>query len=168
MEFCELKDSGKFNYCCPDGFYKLFYTNGYLEQTHYKIDTRIEGKITNYDTAGFKVNELIVENNIKNGIAKYFYSSGKVRSIEFYRNDTLIDIVIDFFESGDTAFKATILNGKINFPIKKCNKKGNCIIGRYTDDSHEKVEWTWRNPNNETTRKEILEPSDSGFVIPEI
>lgn len=167
MEFCHLTDSGKFSFCCPDGFYELFYTNGKLKQTLYRITGNIDGIITNYDTLGSKRNELYVENNIKNGIAKFFYSTGVTSSIEHYRNDTLINFVADFFESGDTSFRANLNKGNIYFPIKKWNEKGESISGNFLDENGEKVEWIWRDSQDRVIKTEILEVADDEFIIPD-
>lgn len=167
MEFCHLTDSGEFNFCCPDGFYELFHTNGKLKQTYYRIKGNIDGIITNYDTLGIKRNELYVENDIKNGLSKHFYSTGVIRSIEQYKNDTLINFVVDFFESGDSSFRANINKGSIYFPIKKWNEEGDYIFGNFLDESEEKVKWVWKNSQDEIIKTEISEANEDGFIIPD-
>ena len=167
-EFIHLKDSGKFNFCCPDGFYELFYENGKINQTHYKLNEKILGKILNYDSTGLKTNDLTVIDNVKNGIAHQYYPSGEIYSIEYYSNNKLLDSLVELFKTGDTAFIANIIDGKINFPIKKCNQNGYCIYGDYLNGDKKKVNWTWVDLKNEIIKTKILTPSDSGFVIPDI
>ena len=167
MEFCHLTDSGKFNFCCPDGFYEIFYPNGKLEQTYYRINGKIDGIITNYDTLGLVQNELNVKNDIKNGIAKYYYSTGTISSIEHFKNDTLINFVVDFFESGDTSFRANIIEGNIYFPIKKWNEQGECISGNFLDENETKIKWIWKNSQDEVIKTEVFEAVDGEFIIPD-
>jgi antitoxin component YwqK of YwqJK toxin-antitoxin module len=45
-EFVELSDSADLTYCCPDGFYKVFYENGQLKETHHKMNGLFNGLVT--------------------------------------------------------------------------------------------------------------------------
>ena len=166
-EFCHLTDSGKFSFCCPDRFYEMFHSNGNLKETHSQTNGIISGLITNYDTSGTKTNEFFNENNMKNGVAKLYHPSGTIRSLQQYKNDTLINSLVDFFESGDTSFMANINMGNIYFPIRKWNKQGVCISGFFLDENEEKVKWIWTDSQGEVIKTEVLEANDEGFTIPD-
>jgi antitoxin component YwqK of YwqJK toxin-antitoxin module len=166
-ETVELTDSAKMDYCCPDGSYQVYYSNGQLKESHYKKDGLFNGLVTKYDSSGAKLADYQVDNDRKNGVARTFYTNGKVNSIKEYQNDTLVGIVYIFTETGDSLKRYNTYKAKMDFPIKYWKDNGNNLLGEYYNGDYYQVKWTWIDSLGNATKSEIADTVNGKFVTPD-
>jgi antitoxin component YwqK of YwqJK toxin-antitoxin module len=166
-EFCHLKDSGEFGYCCPDGYYEMYYKNGILGETHYIVNGQFNGLVIMFDTTGIKTSEIVFKDDMKNGTMKEFYSDDMLFSITNYRNDSLVGLGIEFFDSGDTSCLYNTFMGKVDFPITYWKKNGNKLVGEYMTGTYHKVKWTWIDSQSNIVKQEIRDTINGRFITPD-
>jgi len=165
-EFVELAAPADLTYCCPNGFYKVYYENGQLEETHYKRNGLFNGLVTKYDSSGNKTAEYQMSDDLKNGGTKSFYANGKTKSIKEFRNDTLVGTVYYFTESGDSLKKNGTHKGKLDFPIKYWKENGNSLYGEYNNNYYQ-VRWTWFDSLGNKIKTEVVDTVNGQFVTPD-
>ncbi len=76
-----------------NGMYKRFYQNGNLEEEGNYLAGIFHGKRIRYYKYGKKYFEIIYNNGLKNGLAKYYNSDGRIIREEHYHNDKLINLI---------------------------------------------------------------------------
>ena len=146
------------DFCCCDGKVLKYYRNGKLDQTYENRNGVANGLVTLYSNDS---NETISEirtykDDKKNGIAKLFYSSGKLYKLSNYKNDTLIDKVYYFEENGDTMKIYNTWKGKEDFPTKKWLKNGQIFYAEYIDTTYDVALYSWTDKNGKVLEKEII------------
>lgn len=166
-EHVTLTSSAELDYCCPDGEYRMYHENGQLMQTHTRVNGLFEGMVTKYDTLGKIRAEYQVAKDLKNGIAKKYYTNGVVRSIREYRNDTLVGKQFFFTETGDSLKRTATYNGHIDFPIKYWKENGSSLRGEYANGNHFQVQWTWIDSTGNITKTAVVDTVNGTFVTPE-
>ena len=166
-ERATLADSADLNYCCPNGFYEVYYDNGQLEETHHKKDGLFNGLVTEYDTAGNKITETQVSADLKNGIAKTFFVNGNVKSIKEFHNDTLVGTAYYFTETGDSLKKHGTHKGNLDFPIKYWKDNGSSLFGEYHNNNYYQVKWTWKDSLENILKTEVADTINGQFVTPD-
>ena len=153
--------------CCCDGKVSKYYTNGKLEQTFENKNGVANGQVVLYgtDSSGKVWSTRSYQDDKKNGITKTFYQSGKLYKVETFNNDTLIDYVYYFEETGDTMKINYTWKGKEDFPSKKWLDNGQIFYATYLDSSYNKALYRWTDKSGRELRKEIVSPKTGGEWI---
>lgn len=155
---CEL------DFCCCDGKVTRYYSNGELNQTFENRDGVANGLVTLYDddSSGVLNSIYVYKDGEKNGVAKKFYSSGKLFKLSKFKNDTLVDKVYYFEESGDTMKIYNTWKGNEDFPTKKWLTNGQIFYAEYIDSSYNIALYRWTDKNGKELRREVVENQKSG------
>jgi serine/threonine protein kinase len=107
------------------GIAKMYYKNGQLERTLNYEKNLLNGKVVNYDSLGFKINEGEYKMGVRDGITK-FYENGlrgivpvnndEIKHFLTYKNDTLNGKVeTDYGYFGDSLkIEGNFKNGELN------------------------------------------------------
>jgi len=90
------------------------------------------------------------------------YRSGLLYKIETFKNDTLVDYVYYFEETGDTMKINYTWKGKEDFPSKKWLANGQIFNATYLDSNYNKALYRWTDKSGKELRKEIVSSKKGG------
>ena len=155
------------DFCCCDGKISKYYSNGKLEQTFENRNGVANGQVVLYgsDSLGKIWSIRTYKDDKQNGVTKTFYQSGKLYKIETFDNDTLIEHVYYFKETGDTMKINYTWKGKEDFPSKKWLDNGQIFYATYLDSAFTKASYRWTDKSGKELRKEIVSPKTGGEWI---
>jgi hypothetical protein len=104
---------------------KRYYPNGNVMR-ECEIDEKglCHGKFWEYRKDGTLISEVKCVNDKKEGKKIYYYPSGEISCISIYKNDILIDSIVEFYESGKVKAIAKITNGKVTGKCREFHENG--------------------------------------------
>jgi len=155
------------DYCDCDGKISKYYSNGQLQQTFESKNGVANGQVILYarDSSG-KIRSISdYKNDKKNGVTKTFYRSGKIYKVGTFANDTLIDHIYYFEETGDTMKIMYTWYGQEDFPTKKWLTNGQIFYATYLDSTYKKALYRWTDKSGIELRREIVSPGTGGKWI---
>lgn len=129
----KLKNVGDWEKGMLDGKARYFYQNGFLQaEGEYKKSFKVgtwkyysethDGLLHTEEVYVF-VNKM----SVKEGLFKYYYPSGKIKSTNIYDNDLLQGTSYEYFESGGIKSKYDFKNSKYDGKTYFYDEKGNLI-----------------------------------------
>ncbi|MGE5109028.1 MAG: hypothetical protein ACM3H8_15935, partial [Sphingobacteriales bacterium] len=155
------------NFCCCDGKFFKYYSNGKLNQIFENRNGLLNGLMYIYerDSSGKLGIICTFKEDKKNGIYKNFYNKGGVYLLGTYSNDTLIDNIYYFRPKGDTLKIFHTWKGKEDFPAKKWLDNNQIFYATYLDSSYNKALYLWTDKSGKELRREIVSPKTGGEWI---
>lgn len=90
--------------------YKEYDENGYLINEKETIDDKLIGTKYYYNNEGVMLSKGQIYNDKKHGVYEYFYTNGKKKSHEIYRNDTVLKETV-WYENGKISAESIYKDG---------------------------------------------------------
>lgn len=90
--------------------YKEYDENGYLVNEKETVDHKLIGTKYYYNNEGVMLSKGQTYNDKKHGVYEYYYSNGKKKSHELYRNDTVLTETV-WYENGKISAESVYKDG---------------------------------------------------------
>jgi len=143
-----------------------YWNNGLIESSYTYKNNKLNGTEFDYDSLGRLVRTDDYINGKLDGKEIHFFPSGKVRELEYVKNDSAYGFAYDFNEAGDTTSAIVHYGFSIKGVFCKRWLQKNLIqTGSYGDSKRSFVIWKWINKDNRVIKK-LVDHGKNGVYTP--
>jgi hypothetical protein len=121
--------------CREEKEIKQYFSTGEVSRTHFEVDGKKHGKMTEFYNDGKVRGYRMFENDVQVGKSEFYYPSGKLKEVQYYDQGKLHGGDTMFYESGNLQFMRTFNHGKMDGYIRKWAEDGTVIFeAKYAND----------------------------------
>lgn len=147
---CILKSTTEMDYCCPDGLYTTYDSNGVVFRSKNLVNNKVNGDDILYFPNGKIKSKFTAIDDKKNGAIRQYFENGSPRVIGNFVNDTLHGLYTEFYPNGDTLKIVNYDMGSIKLPYKYIERDGRYVLGIssrnsviwYHKTKHDSIFWS--------------------------